>query len=68
MTYNQKVWLGILLLCALFWMAIIGGACSLYNRADSLNAHRQENEFAARHSLAPGAKQGAQALSAPRNG
>lgn len=39
MTYNQKAWLGVLLLCTLFWVAVIGGACSLYNRADRLNAH-----------------------------
>lgn len=27
MTYNQKAWLGVLLLCTLFWVAVIGGAC-----------------------------------------
>ena len=53
MTYNQKAWLGVLLLCTLFWVAVIGGACSLYNRADRLNAHQPQSEFAARHSLAP---------------
>ncbi|BEM33929.1 hypothetical protein FUU19_16605 [Serratia sp. Lou2A] len=68
MTYNQKAWLGVLLLCTLFWVAVIGGACSLYNRADRLNTHTQESEFAARHSLAPCSQQGAQASTAPRNG
>ena len=50
MTYNQKSRLGVLLLCTLFWVAVIGGACSLYNRADRLNAHQPQSEFAARHS------------------
>lgn len=53
MTYNQKIWLGVLLLCTLFWGAVISGACSLYNRADRLNAHQAQSEFAARHSLPP---------------
>lgn len=68
MTYNQKAWLGVLLLCTLFWVAVIGGACSLYNRADRLNTHTQESEFAARHSLAPCSQQGAQASTAPGMG
>ncbi|NRN13429.1 MULTISPECIES: hypothetical protein [Serratia] len=68
MTYNQKAWLGVLLLCTLFWVAVIGGACSLYNRADRLNAHQPQSEFAARHSLTPYSQQGAQASTAPRNG
>lgn len=50
MTYNQKIWLGVLLLCALFWGAVISGACSLYNRADRFQAHHPESELAARHS------------------
>jgi len=54
MTYNQKAWLGVLLLCT--------------NRADRLNAHQPQSEFAARHSLAPCSQQGAQASTAPRNG
>jgi len=68
MTYNQKIWLGVLLLCTLFWAAVISGACSLYNRTDRLNAHQAQSEFAARHSLAPCSQQGAQASTAPRNG
>lgn len=68
MTYNQKAWLGVLLLCTLFWVAVIGGACSLYNRADRLNAHQPQSEFAARHSLAPCPQQGAQASTAPGMG
>ncbi|MGQ6448853.1 hypothetical protein ACUND8_22640 [Serratia sp. IR-2025] len=65
MTYNQKAWLGVLLLCTLFWVAVIGGACSLYNRADRLNAHQPQSEFAARHSQAPCAQPSAQASTAP---
>ncbi|MBI6152724.1 hypothetical protein JEP92_11700 [Serratia surfactantfaciens] len=68
MTYNQKAWLGVLLLCTLFWVAVIGGACSLYNRAEQLGAHHPESEFAARHSVAPCQQPNAQALTAPRNG
>ena len=68
MTYNQKIWLGVLLLCTLFWGAVISGACSLYNRTDRLNAHQAQSEFAARHSQAPCAQPGAQASTAPRNG
>ncbi|BEM78570.1 hypothetical protein SME38J_26730 [Serratia marcescens] len=68
MTYNQKAWLGVLLLCTLSWVAVIGGACSLYNWADRLNAHQPQSEFAARHSLPPCLQQGAQASTAPRNG
>lgn len=68
MTYNQKAWLGVLLLCTLFWVAVIGGACSLYNRTERLGAHHPESEFAARHSLAPCSQQAAQASTAPRNG
>jgi hypothetical protein len=68
MTYNQKIWLGVLLLCTLFWVVVISGACSLYNRADRLNAHQPQSEFAARHSLAPCPQQSAQAPTAPRNG
>lgn len=41
MTYNQKIWLGVLLLCTLFWGAVISGACSLYNRTDRLNGTRR---------------------------
>ncbi|OFB50220.1 MULTISPECIES: hypothetical protein [Serratia] len=68
MTYNQKIWLGVLLLCTLFWGAVISGACSLYNRADRLNAHQAQSEFAARHSLTSSSQQSAQASTAPRNG
>lgn len=57
MTYNQKIWLGVLLLCALFWGAVISGACSLYNRADRFQAHHTESELAARHSQPPCATQ-----------
>ena len=67
MTYNQKSRLGVLLLCTLFWVAVIGGACSLYNRADRLNAHQPQSEFAARHS-GPCSQQGAQASTAPGMG
>ncbi|AUO03543.1 hypothetical protein C0558_17870 [Serratia marcescens] len=68
MTYNQKIWLGVLLLCTLFWGAVISGACSLYNRADRLNTHQAQSEFAARHSPAPSSQQSAQASTSPRNG
>ncbi|CAI0869888.1 Uncharacterised protein [Serratia marcescens] len=68
MTYNQKIWLGVLLLCTLFWAAVISGACSLYNRADRLNAHQAQSEFAARHSLPHCPQQSVQASAAPRNG
>jgi len=68
MTYNQKIWLGVLLLCTLFWGAVISGACSLYNRAARLNAHQAQSEFAARHSLPPCSQQSAQASTSPRNG
>ncbi|HAT4998707.1 TPA: hypothetical protein I9761_002252 [Serratia marcescens] len=68
MTYNQKIWLGVLLLCTLFWGAVISGACSLYNRADRLNAHQAQSEFAARRSLPPCSQQSVQASAAPRNG
>lgn len=30
MSYNKKVWLAVLLLCALFWTALIGLACTRY--------------------------------------
>ncbi|MCR1000500.1 hypothetical protein [Serratia rubidaea] len=30
MSYNKKVWLAMLLLCTLFWTAVIGSACALY--------------------------------------
>lgn len=68
MTYNQKIWLGVLLLCTLFWVAVIGGAYSLYQRVDRFQAHHAESEFAARHGQAPCAQPGAQASTAPRNG
>ena len=42
MTYNQKIWLGVFLLCTLFWVAVIGGACSLYQRVDRFQAHHAE--------------------------
>ncbi|OKB67137.1 hypothetical protein BHU62_08770 [Serratia marcescens] len=67
MTYNQKAWLGVVLLCGLFWAAVIGGASSLY-KAERPNAPHQKSEFAARHGQAPNAQQSAQALTAPRNG
>ncbi|RJK66814.1 hypothetical protein CMV60_09600 [Serratia marcescens] len=68
MTYNQKIWLGVLLLCTLFWGAVISGACSLYNRADRFQAHHPESELAARHSQPPCTQPSSQASSAPRNG
>ncbi|MCP1104150.1 type II secretion system protein M [Serratia nevei] len=68
MTYNQKAWLGVVLLCALFWLAVIGSVCPLYNRVDRLNARQPQSEFTDRHSLDPCTPHGAQVLAAPRNG
>lgn len=67
MTYNQKSGWGFTAVRPVLG-AVISGACSLYNRADRLNAHQAQNEFAARHSLAPSSKQSAQASTSPRNG
>ncbi len=68
MTYNQKIWLGVLLLCTLFWVVVIGGACSLYNRLDRLNTNPQESEFASHYGQATGTHHSAQTQMAPRNG
>ncbi|WP_061795894.1 hypothetical protein [Serratia ficaria] len=49
MTYNQKVWLGILLLCSFFWLAVIGGISSLNGDLGRVGQHRQSDELAAQH-------------------
>jgi hypothetical protein len=39
MSYNQKVWLGVLTVCTLFWLALISG---LYTYGKSLD-HQHEH-------------------------
>ncbi len=39
MSYNQKVWLGVLLFCSLFWLTV---ANSLYSLSKKIDKHQQE--------------------------
>lgn len=62
MSYNQKVWLGVLVLCSVFWLVVIGSIFSvnqLFERhhQQSLEAftaqasHRYHTNAASDHSL-----------------
>ncbi|CAI0801132.1 hypothetical protein [Serratia quinivorans] len=59
MSYNQKVWLGVLVLCSVFWLAVIGGIFSAHQAYERAERQSQQ-EFTARYSqhvqgaMAPG--------------
>ncbi|TQI81280.1 hypothetical protein FHU10_3811 [Serratia fonticola] len=40
MRYNQKVWLGVLVFCTLFWLAVASGIYSLSKKTEK---HLQEH-------------------------
>ncbi|CAI1837318.1 hypothetical protein AB6864_07145 [Serratia proteamaculans] len=48
MSYNQKVWLGILVLCSVFWLAVIGSVFSAHEAFERANLQSQQ-DFAARY-------------------
>jgi hypothetical protein len=50
MSYNQKVWLAVLTLCTLFWLALIGG---LYTYGKSLNHQRDHSQQEQAMSIQP---------------
>ncbi|WP_269933773.1 hypothetical protein [Serratia liquefaciens] len=49
MSYNQKVWLGVLVLCSLFWLTVIGGVLSVHKVFDRAQTQNQQ-EFTAKYS------------------
>lgn len=49
MSYNQKVWLGILVLCSVFWLAVIGSIFSAHRAFDHAQLQNQQ-EFTAKYS------------------
>ncbi|CAI0897772.1 Uncharacterised protein [Serratia quinivorans] len=49
MSYNQKVWLGILVLCGVFWLAVIGGIFSAHQAYERAELQNQQ-EFTVRYS------------------
>ncbi|CAI0702464.1 Uncharacterised protein [Serratia entomophila] len=49
MTYNQKVWLGILLLCGLFWLTVITSLFSLGGDLGRSDLGYQDSDLAALH-------------------
>ncbi|SMB41728.1 conserved exported hypothetical protein [Serratia proteamaculans] len=48
MSYNQKVWLGILVLCSVFWLAVISSIFSAHEAFEHANLQSQQ-EFSARY-------------------
>lgn len=48
MSYNQKVWLGILVLCSVFWLAVIGSVFSAHRAFEHANLQNRQ-DFAARY-------------------
>ncbi|VEI72147.1 Uncharacterised protein [Serratia quinivorans] len=49
MSYNQKVWLGILVLCSVFWLAVIGSVFSAHRAFKHANLQNRQ-EFTVRYS------------------
>lgn len=49
MSYNQKIWLGVLVLCSVFWLAVIGGIFSAHQAYERAERQSQQ-EFTARYS------------------
>ncbi|CAI0753859.1 Uncharacterised protein [Serratia grimesii] len=49
MSYNQKVWLGILVLCSVFWLAVIGGVFSIHEAYERTSLQSQQ-DFTTRYS------------------
>ena len=49
MSYNQKVWLGVLVLCSLFWLAVIAGVLSAHKAFDRAQMQNQQ-EYTAKYS------------------
>jgi hypothetical protein len=49
MSYNQKVWLAVLVLCSVFWLVVIGGIFSAHQAYECAEWQSQQ-EFSARYS------------------
>ncbi|QGH62925.1 hypothetical protein [Serratia proteamaculans] len=49
MSYNQKVWLGVLVLCGVFWLAVIGGIFSAHQAYERAERQSQQ-DFTVRYS------------------
>ncbi|CAI1494730.1 Uncharacterised protein [Serratia quinivorans] len=49
MSYNQKVWLGALVLCGVFWLAVIGGIFSAHRALERTELQNQQ-DFTVRYS------------------
>jgi hypothetical protein len=49
MSYNQKVWLAILVLCGVFWLAVIGGIFSAHRALEQADLQNQQ-DFTVRYS------------------
>jgi hypothetical protein len=54
MSYNRKVWLGVLLFCTLCWLAVIQGVHTLSERL--LQHSAQQSDQMAKASISPHAK------------
>ncbi len=48
MSYNQKVWLAVLVLCSVFWLTVIGGIFSAHEAVERADRQSQQ-ELAARN-------------------
>ncbi|WP_411754291.1 hypothetical protein [Serratia sp. (in: enterobacteria)] len=44
MSYNQKVWLGVLTICTLFWLALISGLYTYGKSQDHQHDHGQQEQ------------------------
>ena len=44
MSYNQKVWLAVLTICTLFWLALIGGLFTYGKSLDHQRNHGQQEQ------------------------
>ncbi|MGW1442060.1 hypothetical protein ACWA06_04860 [Serratia rhizosphaerae] len=49
MSYNQKVWSAVLLMCALFWAAIIGTFCTLNDHHHQPGSYAEQKNSVAKH-------------------
>lgn len=46
MSYNKKVWLAILVICAVFWLLVIGSLYSLSKKFGPEQQHNQSESIA----------------------